>query len=479
MSNLSREPLRLLLSLLLNQEKSAEWSELFLDLVMVAACSNVAEEFEEDFTWRGLRQFVIVFQLMLSGWLNKTALSSRFTDNSLVTDMSTYVYFLGLSMMAMNPIPGNVFTVAAIVQRVGLLCLYLPVLSSLEETSRDDIKKEVSILVGSICFLFISLAVGSPLAVLFFVWALEVPSNLWVTLTLGFRSIRLGRLRTPINIDHFSERQSCMVMVVLGESVVSAVMNTKELSDPAQMRLLVGVAPSLLISYYLATMYYAIVPTRETHAQRRSCTHGVAYVLIHQLLFQSLLGVGVGTKFATTALTTGSHLGKSKLCLLFFSAALSIFSIFMVRFLHFWGREPFLRDLAWVRRTKNIWWGCAICSPLLPIIGLFSLRIAYPTKVDPNAAFTVLAISILIFVFLEHVITTILSSALSRIASAQSEASTDEEEGLSISSLDLSGYSKGHWESEAELTEANVSLPTTCLFSDYGTLKFIKNMPGS
>ncbi|CAK9077191.1 Hypothetical protein (Fragment), partial [Durusdinium trenchii] len=84
------------------EDRSAAWWELFLDLLFVAAASNVADTFKEDMTLHGAFGFVVTFSLFFAGWTWYTVFSSRYVDASLSHSVLLFVYLLGVAGMVVN-----------------------------------------------------------------------------------------------------------------------------------------------------------------------------------------------------------------------------------------------------------------------------------------------------------------------------------------------------------------------------------------
>ncbi|KAH9052427.1 hypothetical protein Ae201684P_001608 [Aphanomyces euteiches] len=73
------------------EEKSAQWFELFVDLIMVSACSNVAEKLKDDLSHHGLLNFLLIFTLYVSSWQKYTFFNARFSEDSFVHYSMLYV----------------------------------------------------------------------------------------------------------------------------------------------------------------------------------------------------------------------------------------------------------------------------------------------------------------------------------------------------------------------------------------------------
>mmetsp|Transcript_8262 Transcript_8262/g.10746 ORF Transcript_8262/g.10746 Transcript_8262/m.10746 type:complete len:446 (-) Transcript_8262:1116-2453(-) len=387
------------------EEKAAEWSELFLDLVMVSGCANVSEILKEDLTWNGLMKFLAIFSLLLSGWQLYLFYTCRYSDNSFVGDFVTFAYFYGMSFMVMNAEPGVKFTTGAIMQRIAMILFYMIVFRTLV-AARTQLIYEFCILFTGLLILGTSLAFGEDRAIYFYALTIlvEVPINYELMARVWNYLKSRDICVSPANIDHYTERQGCLLMVVLGESVVSAVINTNDVMERSKTKLFMVVGISLLITYSIALFYFSIIPPRELNAQRRSVRHGLSYTLANQILFVCLLAMGVGIKFITSAILDDKHLNTIQLNVLFIPTAISMFCMLIIRLLHFWGREPRENDPEIVKQIKYFWWGSIMVSPVLPILGNLLLRYVYNKSIPPEAAVTTLFLTVFVYIILEQLI---------------------------------------------------------------------------
>mmetsp|Transcript_33920 Transcript_33920/g.41808 ORF Transcript_33920/g.41808 Transcript_33920/m.41808 type:complete len:418 (-) Transcript_33920:1527-2780(-) len=400
---------------------------------MVAGCANTAEILKEDLTWNGLLNFIIVFLMLLSGWYLYLFYTTRYSDDSLLGDLLTYLYFLGMSYMVMNTQSGSDFVFGAIVQRVAVMLLYVVVYAILPQT-RENLMLEAFIFSCSTAVLALYFIFGDDWYYLLCSISLfiELPLMNELVIRNYARLKSKGAFVTPANIDHFTERQGCMLMVVLGESVVSAVINTNEIDPETNTRKTLGlnVAISLLVIYNMAIFYFAIVPSRDLNAQRRSVRHGMMYISANQVLFLSLLILGVGIKFVTEALLGHKLMKIIEVQTLFIATSVSLLCMLIIRLLHFWGREPKASDPLVVKRVKYFWWFSISLSPFLPVLANFLLERTNQNGIPPLAAVLTLCFTVSVYIILEHCITQYLY--ILGFGSVEIEHITSEEETIAI-----------------------------------------------
>jgi len=375
------------------EDKTAEWFELFLDLIYVAACSNVAENLKEDVSSEGLFEFIVIFLFFTSGWHMYTFFNTRFNDSSIEHHGYLVLFILASAAMAVSAHQGVAFTVAAISQRLVLFIVYGTVYLHLPET-RSCIWLELVVLLSSCCCLLLSLCseryrLVAYIAALFFEIAFYIEASVqgWM----------MNGNYVPMNIDHFSERESCFMMVVLGESIVSCVIGVDQISPHLSAEFYGSMALSILLAFLLGMFYYNVLPPRELHAIRRSARAGTTYVLLHHILFVSLLSMGVGIKFVTDAVKTENDLTTTEVSLLLGSMSVSMAAMLGIRLLHFYGRQPRLTDPDNVKRIKYIWWIVNGISPTVPLVAILVPGIF----VAPLSALSFAVFSIIIYVVFE------------------------------------------------------------------------------
>ncbi|CAK4088866.1 unnamed protein product [Aphanomyces euteiches] len=367
-------------------EKSAEWFELFLDLLMVTACSSVAETLKEDLTLHGWIYFVFLTSAYTVSWTLYTGFHARFNEKSLLHYLFLYVWLVGLGGMVLAGEPGVTFTIGLILIRAAQLMMYSAVYFLLRR-ARPQAFIDIVFLSVNLGILCISLLLPSS-------WT--IPCYVVVLLLEAFGRLIVAERQwflkpghsLPANIDHMNERYGCLVMVVLGESIVSIIIN---FHDPAllTLRVFFMMHLALLVIFSMALFYFTIQPPREFHAMRRSRYTGIAFGWMHLPLFPSLLAIGVSLKLVTAAVLADKPLLASHTWWLFSSIAASMAIMVIIRLLHFGGRHPSSFDPIHIKRIKYVWWAVICASPLFPLICAASLVSASGDSIDPIHALVV------------------------------------------------------------------------------------------
>ncbi|RHY33402.1 hypothetical protein DYB32_001658 [Aphanomyces invadans] len=381
------------------EEKSAEWFELFLDLIVVAACSNVTEKLKEDLTPYGLVHFVVLTSMYTSSWTLYTSFHARFNEKSLLHYLWLYVWFAGLGGMVLAGEPSTAFTIGLILIRIAQLLMYTTVYVLLPQ-SRCTTKVDMVFVVFSVvtlCTTFVFPEAWTvPLYAGVLVWEGIVR---FVAAAQGWLQTK-DSIRIPLNIDHFNERVGCMVMVALGEAVVSTIINFK---DPSLLtaRFFFMMQLGLLVIFTMAMFYFAIQPPREFHAMRRSVYAGITFSWLHLCLYPTLLVIGVSLKLITDAVVADERLESTHMWWLFGSLSAALTNMLFIRLAHYGGRHPAPTDPDCVKTIKYTWWVVAGVAPVVPLVLGAGLQGFFGDTVDPIYALLVAATFNVSFVILE------------------------------------------------------------------------------
>jgi low temperature requirement protein LtrA len=105
------------------EEGAAHYFELFLDLLLVASASSVADQFKQD---ENFGEFCVFYFIMVNGWMLYTHhITTRFEDTSLAHSMLLFYYFIGFGYSIVNVGFKDVhaFAAGAILQRASILIM--------------------------------------------------------------------------------------------------------------------------------------------------------------------------------------------------------------------------------------------------------------------------------------------------------------------------------------------------------------------
>mmetsp|Transcript_24254 Transcript_24254/g.33938 ORF Transcript_24254/g.33938 Transcript_24254/m.33938 type:complete len:473 (+) Transcript_24254:82-1500(+) len=366
------------------EERTSEWFELFVDLIMVVAFSRMSEFLAEDYTAGNVLLFLIFFNLFQSSWNLYASYCTRFFDISFLHTLYLIVFLLGMAGMTIHvgvPDLSFNFTIAMIVQRFSLFIMYF--LAACQNRRAKPHALLISyLLICSLILFTVAAFYTKQKAVLYVLWGFVSVIEMLYDL-ISFLCLPREKL-LPLNIDHYTDRRNAFILAVLGEAVLSAVQDygsqrQREFDRNANFYL--SMSMSLLLSFSIALLYYHVQPaTRDQNAMRQSVFRGFFLYITTCCLAPALLLVGVSIKFITKATVNHHTLEEREVILLFSSLGVSLFLIFLVRISHYWGNQPVPDDEAAVKTVKWLWWLLVAIWPLVVIsfLGLWDVENAHP-----------------------------------------------------------------------------------------------------
>ena len=86
--------------------RPASWTELFFDLIFVAAVAQVGEPLQHDYSVHGLIRYTFLFCLIWWAWNGHTAFHSRFEANDWASSILSVVQTFLAAVMAANATEG-------------------------------------------------------------------------------------------------------------------------------------------------------------------------------------------------------------------------------------------------------------------------------------------------------------------------------------------------------------------------------------
>ncbi|KAH9151735.1 hypothetical protein LEN26_003806 [Aphanomyces euteiches] len=409
------------------EEKSAEWFELFLDLIMVAACSSISEKLRDDLSFHGFLYFSLLATLFTMTWMLYTSFHARFNEKSLLHYLFLYIWLVGLGGMVLAGKPGPTFTFGLLLVRIAQLFMRATMYIMLPRTRH---KICVHILVGlvSVATLYLSLYLPPSWTIPCYLIAIAVEAvgplaiPPWVR---WYRAIYFERI--PMNIDHYKERMGSLVMLTLGEAILSAIIGFK---DPSLLtvRYFIMMELALLVLFSMAMFYFAMQPLREFHALRRSLALGTAFTYLHIVLFPALLAMGVSLKFITNSVLKNESLDSTHVAWLFGSISASMFIMLLIRLTHFGGRRPAPSDPEHMKRitNANVWWTLVGFAPLVPIVCAWLLHKYSRDSINPISALVLAAGFNLVFTIIETLVMNVLVDSEPRVSENENARLLDE-----------------------------------------------------
>jgi low temperature requirement protein LtrA len=362
------------------EEGAAKYWELFLDLLMVAAASAVADGLKEDPTSHGLNDFAIVYFLFVNGWMFYVHVTTRFEDGTFLHAMFLFVFILGNAICIVNAdleTSASALAFGALLQRIAILLMLFSIHLCIPRAQTFSKKMGSVILLEAIVLTLVTLIGNDQQALTHFLF--------WVANCIGLSSeLYLSHAMTreelvPINIEHTKDRLGVLLLVMLGETVISTTIEYRTLTEAEEIHEYRGyywvLFWALVLVFFYTLLYFAMSPPPAFHAIRRSKLHGSALFLFHKFMCGSVLAVGAAVKLTIEAVIMKEELSDFAVQLWSVSVGCSLLFLFGMRLLHYSGVIPTGSEPPHVIRLMKTWWAMFALCTLLPFLGLvFKIR---------------------------------------------------------------------------------------------------------
>lgn len=177
--------------------------ELFVDLLLVAAASAMADTFKEDQSWYGMYEFLLIYMAIINGWLLYTHhYTSRFHEGSLGHTLVLFFYLLGMAVTIVNASyeTAAAFSTGVIVQRAAWLVMLVPVASQIPRAKNFVVSLGGTTVLSLVPHLVV--ACHSQWAVYMWTVAFVLDTLSEVILVVSLPGTKL----VPINIEHSKDR---------------------------------------------------------------------------------------------------------------------------------------------------------------------------------------------------------------------------------------------------------------------------------
>jgi low temperature requirement protein LtrA len=283
------------------EEGAAHYFELFLNLLLVAAASSVADQFKQD---ENFREFSVFYSIMVNGWMLYTHhITTRFEDKSLAHSMLLFCYLIGFGYSIVNVGFKDVhaFAAGAILQRASVLIMLANIASCLPRARY-------------FCNILAALTVVATVGLCFACWGGETAAvtGLWVAAGVEFCgelilvSFVERRHLVSVNIEHSKERLGALELIMMGETALSVTLTYRELERDdiihgTQNSYYWVLGLSYMLIFMFTLLFFHLQPAPKEHAFRRSAWHFTLLLLAHKLLGLALLAVGVSVKMVVEA----------------------------------------------------------------------------------------------------------------------------------------------------------------------------------
>lgn len=360
------------------EEGAAQYWELFLDLLLVAAASALADNFKEDHEFAS---FALYFFVVVNGWnLYTHHITTRFEDASLAHSLVLFAYFYGFGLAIVNVGDPAAFAAGALLQRVTILLMLASIAHCLPR-ARYFCAALGSLTSVTAAILLVSVSAPLETVQVGALWAAALLELLAEVLMLSCLS---GARLIPINIEQSKERLGALELIMLGETALSVTISYREM-DPQEIERVTKIryywvlGLCFLLIFMFCLLYFHMQPPPADHAFRRSRFHGTLLLVLHKILGLALLAMGTSVKLIVEDVILEEDAdSRFAYHLLGFGVGTALFLLYIMRYLHFGGRSELhfgskilvYGEYADLDRIASIWWWTVFCAWPLPFIGI-------------------------------------------------------------------------------------------------------------
>jgi low temperature requirement protein LtrA len=204
-----------------------------------------------------------------------------------------------------------------------------------------------------------------------FAWGLAALLHHFMELWLPY--FLPGNKLIPTNMEHTKDRLGVIVLVMLGEAVISSTTTVREFAADSSIqdsRYYLVLALSFLLIFMFMLLYFNMQPAPKDHALRRSKGIGSIHFVLNKTLGLSLLSIGVSIKLAIEAVSVGEDMSSFAGRLLGLAVGSSMVILFAMRLCHHGGKLPRSSDPPNIQELMWIWWLMFGGASIIPFLCL-------------------------------------------------------------------------------------------------------------
>ena len=295
-------------------DRAVSWSELFFDLIFVAAVAQLASPLVQDYSVAGLLRFGFFFVVVWMGWLDHTFFHSRFHSDDSLHRILTVAQIFIVAVMAANARAvlssreAAGFGAAYGAMRLVLMLQHVRT-SKLHPSGRMIFSQAVAMGISALLWL---IAAVSPTPLRYGVWAIAFSLDI-----IGPWLRRHHFSLLPPDSAHLPERIGLFTIILLGE-FVAAVMRGMEAQDSWPPAAFVAALGGFCIAFACWWIYFQHCEAAEPHSipQFGAALRYHLWAYLHVPIYIALTVIGVGIEH----IIAGSHFGTSEAALLGVSA---------------------------------------------------------------------------------------------------------------------------------------------------------------
>ncbi len=201
-------------------ERHATWLELFYDLIFVAAVAQLAGSLSDDYSWRGMVRFSVLFVPIWWAWVGHTYYLTRFDTEDMGHRLLTMAQMTAAASLAVH-VPAALgatsagFALSYAAVRFILVAEYLRAGRHIPEVR--PLTSRYAKGFGAAALLWV-LSLLLPVPWRLALWGVALVIDVLTPLTAGLLHVRF-----PPHLMHLPERFGLFTIIVIGEAVVSVV----------------------------------------------------------------------------------------------------------------------------------------------------------------------------------------------------------------------------------------------------------------
>ncbi|KAI8906298.1 bacterial low temperature requirement A protein-domain-containing protein [Gorgonomyces haynaldii] len=292
-------------------EHKTTWYELFVDLIYVGCIAKAGALLAPAYDTISLYQFVLVYAFIYQHWMAFTMYNNAyyhddmffrvfalFSTGSLVVMGVTLIHFFD-DNPATNT--SNIFIGALLISRIAYLIAYGIDMYFLPKFRKSILATAVARQLITAIFMVAILAIPLTPENLDLRMRLYAPAAVlpFILPTIIVPLVRNAKYRTAVNIEHMTERYGLLMVIVLGEIVLSFLFD----HSSSKVNQNIGYTiVALMIATNIFYLYFrSETSPKHQHALRRHFITGVSWSTLHFPLSSAMIIVGVCLKSIVTA----------------------------------------------------------------------------------------------------------------------------------------------------------------------------------
>jgi low temperature requirement protein LtrA len=282
-------------------ERHATWTELFFDLVYVAAIAELGGVLHGDPSAADILHMAALFVPVWWAWIGFTVYADRFDSDDAIFRCLIFAGMLGSGALAINvhfAAAGSSagFALSYVAVRIVLLTLYDRARRNVP-AARPLVVRYVRGFSVAAALWLVSLAFHGTARYL--IWVVAMAIDIGTPLLAPQRLIR----RLPVHRSHLPERFGLFTLIVLGETVVSVTAASADIEWTLRAGLVAGLGFAGVACLWW--IYFDLLDLAAIRRGPESPYRAIqVYFYGHLPLLLGLTGVGAGTK---VAIDTATH----------------------------------------------------------------------------------------------------------------------------------------------------------------------------